>query len=263
MNAIPILLFHSIDRDCSPAYRRWMVTPERFAEQMGWLADVGYTTMTVSALAAAIRSGTPLLPRTMVVTFDDGLRDFRLGALPILDRFGLNATLYVVAGRVGKTSTWLADLGEGERAMLDWQELRDLSQFGIEIGAHTLTHPQLDILPPSLARAEIEGSKSMLEQGLGQAVETFAYPHGYGSAATRRLVSDAGFTSACRVRHALSSDREDPFCLSRVIVTQDMDRDALMSAVLGIGMPIAPPPDRWLAHGWRMVRRVDHALRDR
>jgi peptidoglycan/xylan/chitin deacetylase (PgdA/CDA1 family) len=263
MRAIPILLYHSIDRTCSPGYRRWMVTPERFAEQMHWLTDAGFTSLTVSTLAHAIRDGTPLPPRPVAITFDDGLRDFRLGALPVLDRLGMCATLYVVAGRIGQTSTWLADLGEGDRAMLDWPEIRDLIGWGIECGAHTLTHPQLDVLPPARARAEIEGSKAVLEEGLGTTVETFAYPHGYGSAVTRQLVAAAGFTSACRVRHALSSDLEDPFCLSRIIVTQEMDRDGLMGTILGIGLPIAPPADRWLAQGWRMIRRVDHALRDR
>lgn len=263
MSAIPILLYHSIDHTCSPAYRRWMVTPERFTDQMTWLAGAGYTTLTISRLARAIREGLPLPTRPIAITFDDGLLDFRLGALPVLDRLGMCATLYVVAGRIGQTSDWLEDLGEGERPMLDWSELRDLVGWGIECGAHTLTHPQLDILPPARARAEIEASKAMLEQGLGSAVETFAYPHGYGSAVTRALVAGAGFTSACRVRHALSSDTEDPFGLSRIIVTQDMDRDAFMSAVLGIGLPVAPPADRWLAQGWRMIRRVDHALRDR
>ena len=239
-----------------------MVTPERFAEQMTWLADAGYTTLTISRLISDIRDGLPLPPRPLVLTFDDGLRDFRVGALPVLDRLGMCATLYVVAGRIGQTSDWLDDVGEGDRPMLDWSELRDLVGWGIECGAHTLTHPQLDILPPAQAGVEIAASKAILEEGLGQAVQSFAYPHGYGSAVTRSLVAEAGFTSACRVRHALSSVSEDPYCLSRIIVTEDMDRDALMSAVLGIGLPVAPPADRWLTQGWRMIRRVEHALRD-
>lgn len=261
MRSIPVLLYHSVDRTCSAAYRRWMVTPERFAEQMGWLANVGYTAVTVSALAQAMRDRSPLPERTVAITFDDGLDDFRSGAMPVLEHFGFPATLYVVAGRVGHTSDWLSAVGEGERPMLSWISLRDLCTRGIECGAHTLTHPQLDVLSSTKASVEIAISKAMLEDRLGQEVRSFAYPHGYGSATTRRLVRQAGFTSACRVRHALSAVGEDPFGISRIIVTEAMDGRTLGAALAGEGLPVAPPPDRLLAQGWRMVRRVDHALR--
>ena len=262
-HAVPILMYHSIDRHSDPRAPRWTLSPTLFAEHMDWLAEHDYHSMTVSDLVAARAPGMPLPPRTLAITFDDGLRDFLTGATPVLQRYGFAATLYVVTGYVGKTSRWSRPLGEADRPMLSWSELRSLSEHGIECGAHTHSHPQLDLMPPAGALGEILRSKSSLEDHLGRAVQTFAYPHGYACRTTRKLVRQAGFTSACRVRHALSSTEEDCFALSRIIMTSDIGANDLASLLAGESLPIAPPPDRFLATGWRLVRRVSHRLRHR
>ncbi len=254
--AIPILMYHSVDASCSDAYRPWMLTPTVFDEHMNALAELKFTTMTVSSLVAAVGGHGSLPERPVVITFDDGFRDFLTGALPILQRYGFRATLYVVSGTVGRTSDWLASLGEESRAMLDWSELREVASSGIEIGAHTVTHPQLDTMGRQAAFNEILGSKLRLEDNLGGAVRTFAYPHGYASARTRALVREAGFESACRVRHALSAANEDPFGLSRVMVTADTTLSDLKQFVTGNGLPVAPPADRLASRAWRLARRV-------
>jgi peptidoglycan/xylan/chitin deacetylase (PgdA/CDA1 family) len=237
-----------------------MVLTEEFDRHMRYLADNDYRPMTVSKLVSTLRSKKALPPRTVAVTFDDGLRDFLTAAMPILRRHNFPATLYVVSGCVGQTSHWLKTLGEGGRPMLTWQELRELSSAGIEIGAHTASHPQLDVLPSTKAFAEIHGSKCMLEDHLGQSVESFAYPHGYSSRSTRRLVRDAGFTSACRVRHALSSTTEDPYALSRIIMTSSIGTGEFQMLLRNSTLPIAPPTDRLASTGWRMVRRFGHLV---
>jgi O-antigen biosynthesis protein len=256
--SIPILLYHSIDVKCADAYQRWAVPPHIFDRHMRLLSEAGCHAISVSELTALIRSGRDLRPQTIVITFDDGLQDFQTGAMPVLQRYGLSATLYVVAGCVGGQSRWLAPLGEGNRPMLSWEELRELQSAGVEIGAHTMSHPQLDILSPAKALEEISASKAALEDGLGERVLSFAYPHGYASATTRTMVREAGFSSACRVRHAFSSPDEDCFSLSRIIMTRDMDDEQIRALLGGSGLPIAPPTDRLVAHGWRFVRRIQH-----
>jgi peptidoglycan/xylan/chitin deacetylase (PgdA/CDA1 family) len=114
----------------------------------------------------------------------------------------------------------------------------------------------LDIMPSAAAFAEIQRSKFDLEYHLGRAVQTFAYPYGYASRTTRRLVQQAGFTSACRVRHALSSAGEDRFALSRIIVTGDTSVGGLQSLLIEANLPVGPPPDRLVASGWRLARKV-------
>jgi len=266
---LPILMYHSVGVTSSDTYRRWVVTPDRFARHVDFLAGHNYQPILVSTLASLIASRAALPPRPVVITFDDGLRDFLTGAMPILQRHSFFATLFVVTGYVGSTSRWLHPLGEGMRRMLSWKELREVSACGIECGAHTNSHRQLDILPPADAFEEILSSKSILEDRLGRPVEAFAYPHGYASRATRELVREAGFTSACRVRHALSSTGEDLFALSRIVMTNDMDENDLAQLLGGVGLPVAPARERLAATGWRFVRRfrnwgqvsIDPALR--
>jgi peptidoglycan/xylan/chitin deacetylase (PgdA/CDA1 family) len=220
------------------------------------LSNEGYRAVTISQLLAIRRDVERVPERLVAITFDDGLHDFLTGAMGPLQRYSFPATLYVVSGYVGATSRWLASCGEGERRMLGWSELRDVAASGIECGAHTTTHPELDILSRRTAALEIGQSKRDLEDRLGCGVSTFAYPHGYASASTRRLVKDASFASACRVRHALSSPDEDPYALSRIIVSADTQVHALKSFLEGKGLPTAPPADRFGARPWRWTRAV-------
>lgn len=176
--------------------------------------------------------------------------------MPVLMARRFSATLYVVSGLVGATARWLGDLGEGNRPMLDWAALRDLQSAGVEIGAHSVSHPELDTLSWAKATHELRDSKKALEDGLGRAVTTFAYPHGYASRATRRIAEEAGYLAACRVRHALSNETENLFALSRIVVTSEMTPEALVDLIAKQQVPVAPPADRLIATGWRAARRM-------
>ena len=83
--------------------------------------------------------------KPIVLTFDDGFADFLDGALPALAAAGMVATVYAVAGLVGRTSNWLDGIGEGGRPLMDWSDLAALGRNRIEIGTHFLTHSQLDV----------------------------------------------------------------------------------------------------------------------
>jgi peptidoglycan/xylan/chitin deacetylase (PgdA/CDA1 family) len=257
-SAIPILLYHNVSSESGPQFRRWTVRPEAFAAQMSYLRDRLYTPITVTQLARAmIDRKAPLPIRPVVITFDDGLADFYLGALPVLADHGFAATLYIVSGLVGHVSSWLTSVGEGARAMLSWSQVAEIQSSGVECGAHSVSHPQLDIVSRSVAREEITRSKDELQQRLGRDIMTFAYPHGYYSASVRRLVQEAGYTSACGVKHAMSAIDDDRFALARIIVP-DMgmtDPDEFASLLEGRGLPVAPKRRRLGTRGWRLVRR--------
>lgn len=257
---VPILMYHSIDTQCSGPYRRWVVSPARFAEHMLALRKRGCTTLTMAALAGRLRSAQPLEPNVVAITFDDGLADFAENAVSQLVENDFSATLFITSGYVGRTSRWLTNLGEGDRPMLDWNELARLSRFKVELGAHTRTHPQLDQVSLSQAKEEVVGSKADIEQHLGLPVHSFAYPHGYSTPNVRRIVAEAGYTSACRVANALSATDEAPLGLSRIIMTEAITPTQLDGFIAGKGLTIAPAQFNSRMLAWRGYRRARNLI---
>ena len=137
-------------------------------------------------------------------------------------------------------------------------ELRELSATRIELGAHSHTHPALDVLPEEDARVEIEESKRVLEETIEREVRTFAYPFGYESAAVRALVAQAGFASACRVNYSVSPAGEDVFGISRLPVVGDCSIEDFAALVDGRA---SLRTRRALAYAWRPIRRGIPRLR--
>lgn len=253
---VPILMYHSISEEAKPKFKEFTVAPALFDRQMAYLSEQGYTAITVSQFAYLCAHEEDSLPtKPVVITFDDAFLDFYTAALPILQRYGFSATLYVPTAYVGGTSRWMEHEGEGARPILSWEQLREVRDNGIECGAHSLSHPQLDLLPLAQAKKEITQSKHILEEHLGETVSSFAYPYGYHTSAVKQLVSEAGYTSACAVKNALSSPASDPFALPRVLVGPDTDVNAFAALLAGHDRRITTAVyTRPLVPAWRLVR---------
>jgi peptidoglycan/xylan/chitin deacetylase (PgdA/CDA1 family) len=120
------------------------------------------------------------------------------------------------------------------RRLLDPPEVLSLAQDGlIEIGAHTVTHPALSVLPVAMQRAEVEQGKSRLEEILGQPVSTFSYPYGSRSdytAETVGLVREAGYTGACLCCPGVVQPSTERFQLPRIHV-YDCDGEAFAKSL--------------------------------
>jgi peptidoglycan/xylan/chitin deacetylase (PgdA/CDA1 family) len=230
-DVVPILMYHSIDKHAAPAFSRFTMDPRSFAEQLCWLAEYGYKTMTVAELAKWRRSERPVPEKTVVLTFDDGFADFYREALPLLQQHCYTATLYVITGFVGGTSRWLGSCGEADKPMLTWPILREISALGIEIGGHTHTHPELDRLPPQRVEKELVQSRIALEDGLGAAVKSFAYPFGYWSGPVRAAVADAGFEVAVQVGELACSSSDDVLSLPRITMNSGTSASAVANTV--------------------------------
>jgi peptidoglycan/xylan/chitin deacetylase (PgdA/CDA1 family) len=252
----PLLLYHSVADAVDPRFAEWAVTPELFAAHMELLAGEGYCALTVREFVEhTFKQREPLPPRSVVITFDDGFADFHSLAWPVLRRNSLTATVFVATGFVGRTSSWLADLGEGDRPMLSWPQIEEVASAGIELGAHGHRHLQLDTVPESRAGWDIARSKRALEAAVGT-VSSFAFPHGYYTSRLRRQVARAGFSSACAVKDALSSTREDRFALARVVVRGSTDEDAFARLLRGEHVSAAPRAGPLRRGAWRAVRRA-------
>jgi peptidoglycan/xylan/chitin deacetylase (PgdA/CDA1 family) len=257
---IPVLMYHSISSHASPRFTPCIIPPDMFEEQLSYLEQHNYTSLTITQLTLA-QGGHGLPERPVILTFDDGFADFYTHAWPALRRHGFSATLYVVTGFVGGTSRWLEDMGEEARPMLSWEQLAEISAGGIECGAHTHTHPALDMLPPAVARDEIARSKDLLEEHLERSVPSFAYPFGYYNAQVRRLVQETGFTSACAINRALSSPRDNPYTITRLAIKPDASLHDFALALAGHGPLIASSIQRIRARLRQSMRTAYGRLR--
>ena len=119
------------------------VTPAAFRSQVELLMDAGFELVTVADLAQRAAGGRP--PAGLAaLSFDDGMDNNHSVLLPILREYGIPATVYVTTGIIGRPNPWLAP-GAGARMMTE-PELADLVAAGVELGAHTVTHPDLSLL---------------------------------------------------------------------------------------------------------------------
>ena len=253
---IPVLCYHSVSDACDPLFAEWTVTPALFADHMRHLGEDGYRTLTMRELVERVFERREALDdRSVVITFDDGFADFYTHAWPSLSRHSHTATVFVATGFVGQTSTWLADVGEAQRPMLSWSQVAELSEAGIEMGAHGHEHLQLDAVSAASASSEITRSRDALEEVVGP-VASFAYPYGYYRRRLQRQVADAGFSSACSVKNALSSPEDDRFAIARAIVAGGTSVDDLARIIRGEGIEVGPGARTLRRGAWRAARRV-------
>ncbi len=207
-----ILYYHRIsdERD------ELAVQPRRFRKQMEYLAAGGYRGVDVveAARLLAGNGNGDSDGRIVGLSFDDGYRDVAENALPVLEEQGFRATVFLATGVIDGTAklAWY----DRQPPMLTWDDVARLDGgvFGFE--AHTITHPNLVTLGEREARAEIEESKAGLEERLGRTVTAFCYPAGVFGERERRLVHEAGFTSATSCDPGANDQATDPLALRRI-----------------------------------------------
>jgi peptidoglycan/xylan/chitin deacetylase (PgdA/CDA1 family) len=135
------------------------------------------------------------------LTFDDGYEDFLHTALPILERLGFSATVFVVAGMLGKENSW-QHRGEPRPRLrlLGVKGIREISERGMEIGSHTLTHPRLSGLDRRTLVHEVSESRQILSEIVDTPVNCFCYPYGDLDKAAVRVVRETGYAYACATK---------------------------------------------------------------
>jgi peptidoglycan/xylan/chitin deacetylase (PgdA/CDA1 family) len=248
---VPVLMYHEIaDADVTPS--ALAVSPDVFAEHVAYLHDAGFNTVTAGALSEILANGGDLPERPIVLTFDDGYGDFYTRALPLLKQNGFNATVFQTTGWVGKED-------EAKR-MLNWRELAESEQAGIEIGAHTCTHPQLDQLSKKSIHEELYVSKSLLEDNLGLKIPGLAYPYGYSSTQVRRVARELGYEYAYAVGNALATNSAGQFTIPRLTIQRSTSMDEFRKMVNGQDTPVLRRA-RFLTSGFTVVRRAKSTMR--
>ena len=206
---------------------------------MRFLAENGWSAVTLSQALPLLWSdadsgaGTAVgkgSEGTVVVTFDDGFRDFYSEAHPVMRDHGFRATVFLATGFIGGKF-------KGERECLAASEIRELLGDGVEFGSHTVTHPQLRELTLAQAQAELVTSKNTIEEMLGKNVELFSYPYRFPeedrdfTKHLRHLLLEVGYRAGVTTSIGLSRPNQNPMFLRRLPINE-CDDDSLLAAKL-------------------------------
>jgi peptidoglycan/xylan/chitin deacetylase (PgdA/CDA1 family) len=171
---IPILMYHGVRNEIGARhpYYETNISPAVFEYHLQFLRQQGYVSVGLSDVLGRMKAGQH--DKVVAITFDDGYHDFHSQAFPLLRKYGFNATLYVPSAWVGKKK-----IGVSPEQFMTWREIREVSQYGVEIGSHTATHPDLYRVDPQTLEDEIKLSKHAIEDNIGQPVRSFAYPFAF------------------------------------------------------------------------------------
>jgi peptidoglycan/xylan/chitin deacetylase (PgdA/CDA1 family) len=200
MGRSAILTYHSIDDSGSAISTR----PALFQRQMEFLAESGIPVVPLDQVLE--RQG------SVAISFDDGFGNFADRALPLLERYQLPATIFVVSGYCGKMNNWPSQSGANvpRLPLLSWADLAALPAL-ISIGAHTVTHPDLTRLAAEQCEREMSECQNEIEQRLSKRAQWLAYPYGTSSPLVRSLAGHRFALAAGTLLGYLSaqSDRLD------------------------------------------------------
>ena len=214
-------------------YYETITSPEVFASHMKFLHRTGYRAISlaeaVESLAANENSPLPGGAglrgtktgagswKPVVITFDDGYLDFYSQAYPILCEYGFTATVFVVTSFLKAQSARF-----NGRECLTFSEVRELHSKGVEIGSHTVTHPELKLLKLDEVENEISDSKKTLEDAIGAPVKSFAYPYAFPETDNMfvqnlgQLLDRSGYQNGVSTIIGTAKHRDNRFFLPRL-----------------------------------------------
>ena len=264
---IPVLTYHSVDDTRSLL----SISPNELRAQLAYLRSKGWSTLSPAEYVAQSAMPSDQRPgRLMLITFDDGFRNFQDQAVPLLLEFGYTATLFVGTEFVGRQPTWLGrdgfisqllnevgltsaqrhDLDNGipilaRETLLDWPQLREIVRVGMHVQSHSSGHAMLTRLGPSELKQDLRGSRLRLEDELGAAVTAIAYPYG-----------------VCDERVALSA-REAGFEVGFIADHGPRDKTGMMTWRVGISGSNAPAEMDSVLQTWPLYPKLRHLIRRR
>lgn len=210
-DSLSILTFHAVDDTASVI----AFSPSLFRRGLQTLSAAGYRTISLMEATDCLTRQLGFPDHAFVITFDDGYESVYSQALPVLRELNYSATVFITTGRSLTTEVDERLPSLENRLMLSWREILEMQQYGIEFGAHTLTHPDLTRLSRPQVEIEIGDSKKRIEDMTSRQVTSFAYPFGRFDEQAREIAREY-FDCACSDKLGITGGRSDPFALERV-----------------------------------------------
>ncbi|APC40442.1 polysaccharide deacetylase family protein [Clostridium estertheticum] len=204
---IPILMYHSISYEKENILR---VPKEKFRNQMKYLKDNNYTTLTLDELYSYMKTGKDLPSKPIVITFDDGYKDNYTNAYPILKKFKLKATIFVITNTI-----------DHEKDYLTSAEIKLMDSNNIRIESHTSSHEHLDQISYVDNLNTMKTSKIKLEKILNKKIDYIAYPYGGYTPNTIKAAKQSGYKLAFSTEFGLIDKSDNIYSLGRIFVNSN------------------------------------------
>jgi peptidoglycan/xylan/chitin deacetylase (PgdA/CDA1 family) len=254
---VPILMYHGISQNSkagSAPAAKTATDSFAFRQQMRLLITNGCNPADLSQVVKWLRDGVRPPDKTVIITFDDGLRDFHTHAFPVLHEHSFPATVFLPTDFIGASRRSFNKV-----ECMTWSEVRDMHKAGVRFGSHTVSHSDMAELPRVEVMRELGVSKAEIERHLGEPVAAFAYPHRFPRANSafavelRDLLVKAGYSCCVTEEVGRVKNGDDLFRLKRIQVNA-MDSPALFRAKLEGGYDWMA---RWrsLTHNFKVPRR--------
>ncbi|MCP4681366.1 MAG: polysaccharide deacetylase family protein [Desulfobacterales bacterium] len=224
MRKISILMYHQVGVFSNPkTHRATFCHVRRFKAQMAYLRHFGYDVISLQEALDALFEAGPEdgadQGHSVVLTFDDGYRNFMENAFPVLRKYDFPSTVFLVAGLLGKTAEWLARDGRFAPDMLDIEAVREMRAENVTLGSHTMTHPCLTRVDSAQRTRELRESKALLEDLLGEEIRHFCYPGGDFNAVVVEEARAAGYASGLTCIRGAATSGDDPLILPRKAIS--------------------------------------------
>lgn len=199
---IPVLNYHQINDEDNNSLT---VATAEFDRQMAYLHDEGYHTITPDQLSAHLKYAAPLPKKPILITFDDGYEDNYQNAFPILQKYGMTATIFLVSDFMDRFDKYLT-----------WQQVQEMSEAGIYMGSHTLSHFQLTGLSPEELHQQLMGGKLATEWKTFKFAEYIAYPCGSLNDEVLAETKNCGYQGGFTVTYDLVHSWGDEYTMPRI-----------------------------------------------
>ncbi|MFQ2258989.1 polysaccharide deacetylase family protein [Aeromonas dhakensis] len=234
---MPVIMYHRfIEHESEKGvHGTWMPIAmfEKHLRLMKWL---GYETLTFRDLADKgfihrLQYG----KKYLMITADDGYQDNLTRMLPLLEKYGYKAVVYVVTGEgYNRWDVEQASNPDTRVDLMNGEQLKALVASGhVEIGGHTLTHPRLSKLAPEQQAHEIQENKRQLETLLGHPLLSFAYPYGDMDESAKAQAMAAGYRFAVATNSGPRAMHQDPFRIRRIAIFPRTDVFGLWRKIRG------------------------------
>lgn len=229
---IPVLNYHAIDHtDAHLSSANVSVSLDSFTEQIKWLHNEGYTSVSRDELRAVVLEGKIITAPKVLITFDDGYYSLYKYGMDILARYGFTATLFLSTSFIG-TSYDQGDFAFVQHdRQLTWEEIRELARNGWSIQSHGYKHNRLNSLDKAEVINELVLSKKIIEDNLGTLVDEFAFPYGIYTNLVLKQLKANGYNFAYSVHSGKLMPHSRRYRLPRIEINNRDNMDSFRTKV--------------------------------